>query len=161
VIVKLAPNVPSVTQIAHAVIEAGADALCAINTMPGLVIDAESGQPLLANISGGISGPALKPIAVKCVYDLHRAFPHVPIIGTGGVTTGKDAVEMIMAGATLVGVGSAIYYRGQHAISEIRAEFDHWLRQRGIKNLAEIRGSAHRAPIYSTVPTGAPIPHAH
>lgn len=161
VIVKLAPNVPSVTQIAHAVIEAGADALCAINTMPGLVIDVESGQPVLANISGGISGPALKPIALKCVYDLHRAFPHVPIIGTGGVTTGKDAVEMVMAGATLVGVGSAIYYRGQHAISEIRSEFDQWLRQHGIQDLAEIRGTAHRAPLYSTVPTGAPVPHAH
>ena len=161
VIVKLAPNVPSVTQIAHAVIEAGADALCAINTMPGMVIDVESGQPILANVSGGVSGPALKPIALKCVYDLHRAFPTVPIIGTGGVTNGRDALEMVMAGATLVGVGSAIYYRGPDTIRTIRAEFDQWLQQRSITDLAEIRGRAHRAPVYATVPTGAPIPHAH
>jgi dihydroorotate dehydrogenase (NAD+) catalytic subunit len=161
VIVKLAPNVPSVAQIAHAVIEAGADALCAINTMPGLILEVESGQPVLANISGGISGPALKPIALKCVYDLYRAFPHVPIIGTGGVTTGRDAVEMVMAGATLVGVGSAIYYRGPSAICEIRAELQEWLHAHGIQDLSEIRGRAHRAPLYPTVPTGAPIPHAH
>lgn len=161
VIVKLAPNVPSVTQIARAVIDAGADALCAINTMPGMIIDAESGQPLLANTSGGISGPALKPIALKCVYDLYRAFPNTPIIGTGGVTTGGDALEMIMAGATLVGVGSAIYYRGPNAICEIRTEFDAWLHSHNISDLAEIRGRAHRSPIYTSVPTGAPIPHAH
>jgi dihydroorotate dehydrogenase (NAD+) catalytic subunit len=161
VIVKLAPNVPSVTQIAHAVIEAGADALCAINTMPGLILDIESGQPILANTSGGISGPALKPIALKCVYDLHRAFPHVPLIGTGGVTNGRDALEMIMAGATLVGIGSAIYYRGPNAICDIRAEFNEWLHAHNVSNPAELRGRAHRAPTYASVPTGAPVPHAH
>jgi dihydroorotate dehydrogenase (NAD+) catalytic subunit len=161
VIVKLAPNVPSVTQIAHAVIEAGADALCAINTMPGLVLDVESGQPILQNISGGISGPALKPIALKCVYDLYRAFPNIPIIGTGGVTNGRDALEMVMAGATLVGIGSAIYYRGTDAICEVRNEFNTWLESHGISDLAEIRGRAHRPPIYASVPTGAPVPHAH
>ena len=161
VIVKLAPNVPSVTQIAHAVIEAGADALCAINTMPGLIIDIESGQPILQNISGGISGPALKPIALKCVYDLYRTFPKTPIIGTGGVTNGRDALEMVMAGATLVGVGSAIYYRGPNAICDIRQEFNQWLEARGITDLDEIRGQAHRSPTYASVPTGAPVPHAH
>jgi dihydroorotate dehydrogenase (NAD+) catalytic subunit len=161
VIIKLAPNVPSVTHIAHAVVEAGADALCAINTMPGLILDVESGQPILANISGGISGPALKPIALKCVYDLHRAFPHIPIIGTGGVTTGRDAIEMVMAGATLVGVGSAIYYRGSSAICDISAEFTEWLQSHHIEELAEIRGAAHRSRLYPAVPTGAPIPHAH
>lgn len=161
VIIKLAPNVPSVTQIAHAVLEAGADGLCAINTMPGLLLDLESGQPILANVSGGISGPALKPIALKCVYDLRRTFPHVPIIGTGGVTTGRDALEFITAGATLVGVGSAVYYRGPDAICEIRREMENWLADHAISNLAELRGRAHRAPIYPTVPTGAPVPHAH
>ena len=70
-IVKLAPNVPSIARIAHAVVEAGADALCAVNTMPGMLIDAESGQSILANRSGGLSGPALKPVALKCVYDIH------------------------------------------------------------------------------------------
>jgi dihydroorotate dehydrogenase (NAD+) catalytic subunit len=161
VIVKLAPNVPSLTQIAAAVIDAGADALCAINTMPGLLLDIESGQPILANQSGGISGPALKPIALKSVFDLYRAFPNVPIIGTGGVNTGRDAVEMIMAGATLVGIGSAIYYRGPQAIEAINGEYKEWLACHDIADLAEIRGRAHRAPFYATVPSGAPVPHAH
>jgi len=161
IIVKLAPNVPDITRIGRAVVAAGADALCAVNTMPGMVIDAESGQPILANRSGGLSGPALKPIALKCVYDLHRAFPDVPIIGTGGVVTGTDAVEMIMAGATLVGVGSAVYYRGPDAITAIRAELAAWLEGHTVADLAAIRGCAHREPIYTAVPTGAPIPAAH
>lgn len=160
VIVKLAPNVPSVARIAAAVVEAGADALCAINTMPGLVIDVASGQPILANRSGGLSGPALKPIALKCVYDLYRACPGVPIIGTGGVTTGVDALEMVMAGATAVCVGSAIYYRGADAISAILQEMDCWLNEHGIASLAEVRGLAHHEPHFAATPTGAPVPHA-
>ncbi|MCB0062021.1 MAG: dihydroorotate dehydrogenase [Caldilineaceae bacterium] len=159
VIVKLAPNVPNIGRIARAVVAAGADALCVINTMPGLLIDAESGQTILANRSGGISGPALKPIALKCVYDVYRACPDVPIIGTGGVTTGTDAVEMIMAGATLVGVGSAIYHRGADAIRLIKEELVDWLAVHQKADLAQIRGCAHREPQYSTQPTGAPIPH--
>jgi len=161
VIVKLAPNVPSIARIAHAVVEAGANALCAINTMPGMVIDAESGQPILANRSGGLSGPALKPIALKCVYDLHRACPETPIIGTGGVTTGIDAIEMIMAGATTVGVGSAIYYRGHDAITQIVAEMDAWAEAHHIANISTLRGAAHHEPHYDASPTGAPIPAAH
>ncbi len=160
VIVKLAPNVPSVARIALAVVDAGADALCAINTMPGLVIDAASGQTILANRSGGLSGPALKPIALKCVYDVYGACPGVPIIGTGGVTTGIDAIEMIMAGATAVGVGSAIYYRGADAIRTILDEMACWLEQQGIADLADVRGLAHREPLYAATPSGAPVPHA-
>ena len=161
IIVKLAPNVPSVARIAHAVVEAGADGLCAINTMPGMIIDAESGQPILANRSGGISGRALKPIALKCVYDIHRTCPDVPIIGTGGVITGLDAIEMLMAGATAVGVGSAIYYRGGDAIHEILTEIDDWLAAHDVANIGQICGQAHREPIYDSQPTGAPIPIAH
>lgn len=160
VIVKLAPNVPGIARIGRAVVDAGAAALCAVNTMPGMVIDAESGQPILANRSGGISGPALKPIALKVVYDLARACPGVPVIGTGGVTTGLDAVEMIMAGATVVGVGSAVYYRGSEAIAHIRAELEEWLDAHAT-TLDEIRGLAHREPIYPVAPTGAPVPAAH
>lgn len=159
IIVKLAPNVPDVARIGRAVVEAGADALCAINTMPGLIIDIASGQPVLANRSGGISGPALKPIALKCVYDLYHAMPEIPIIGTGGVTTGIDALEMIMAGATVVGVGSAIYYRGESAIPSILGEMNDWLTTHGVDDLASLRGRAHRAPLYSTVPSTAPVPH--
>ncbi len=160
VIVKLAPNVPSVARVARAVVEAGAAALCAVNTMPGMVIDAESGQPLLANRSGGLSGPALKPIALKAVYDVARACPGVPIVGTGGVTSGVDAVEMLMAGATLVGVGSAVYYRGPQAIEQIGQEMAAWLDAHAA-SLDEVRGLAHREPLYESAPTGAPVPLAH
>lgn len=161
VIVKLAPNVPSIARIARAVVAAGADALCVINTMPGLLIDAESGQAILANRSGGLSGPMLKPIALKCVYDVYRACPGVPIIGTGGVNSGQDVIEMIMAGATTVGIGSAIYYRGVTAISQIKQELIDWLDQHGVADLNTLRGLAHHEPIYATVPTGAPVPLAH
>ncbi len=161
IIVKLAPNVPSVARIASAALEAGADALCAVNTMPGLILDIESGQPILANRSGGLSGRALKPVALKCVYDLRRVFPRVPIIGTGGVTTGQDAVEMLMAGATAVGVGSAIYTRGPRAITLIRDELHDWLVAHGHASPDAVRGLAHREPTYDVVPLGAPVPVAH
>lgn len=161
VIVKLAPNVPSIARIARAVVAAGADALCVINTMPGLLIDTESGQAILANRSGGLSGPMLKPIALKCVYDVYRACPGIPIIGTGGVTNGQDVIEMIMAGATAVGIGSAIYYRGATAIADIKAEMCHWLVEHDIADLTTLRGLAHREPIYATMPTGAPVPTVH
>lgn len=161
IIVKLAPNVPSVARIAHAVVEAGADALCAINTMPGMVIDATSGEPVLSNRTGGISGPALKPIALKCVYDVRKACPHTPIIGTGGVLTGTDAVEMLMAGATVVGVGSAIHYRGPQAIQLIHAELGQWLACNGHRDMTAIQNLAHRERVFTSVPTGAPVPAAH
>ena len=161
IIVKLAPNVPSVARIARAVVDAGADALCAVNTMPGLILDIESGQPILANRSGGLSGPAIKPIALKCVYDVRRACPDVPIIGTGGVTTGADAIEMLMAGATAVGVGSAIYFRGPDAISDILAEMRTWLDEHGIEDVNSVRNRAHQEWRYETAPSGAPVPSAH
>lgn len=160
VIVKLAPNVANVARVAQAVVDAGAAALCAVNTMPGMVIDAESGQPILANRSGGISGQALKPIALKVVYDVAKACPGVPIIGTGGVSSGVDAVEMIMAGATTVGVGSAVYTRGAGAIAAIRDELAAWLAAHGA-SLADVRGLAHREPTFATRPSGAPVPTAH
>lgn len=161
VIVKLAPNVPSVARIAAAVVEAGADVICAINTMPGLILDPTSGQPILANRSGGLSGPALKPIALKCVYDIRRACPHTPIIGTGGVTCGRDAVEMLMAGANAVGVGSAVYYRGPQALTDIVAEIGAWLRDHGWDGAEAVQNLAHREPIFSTAPSPAPIPVTH
>jgi len=160
VIVKLAPNVPSIGRIAQAVVEAGADALCVINTMPGMIIDAESGQAVLANRSGGLSGPAIKPLALKCVYDARRACPSTPIIGTGGVTSGLDAVEMLMAGATAVGVGSAIYYRGPDAVTAIKDELAAWLDAHGC-GLDDIRSAVHRERIYAVSPSGAPVPVAH
>lgn len=160
VVVKLAPNVPSIGRIVRAVVAAGADALCVINTMPGMVIDAESGQTVLANRSGGLSGPAIKPVALKAVYDARRACPDVPIIGTGGVTTGLDAIEMLMAGATAVGVGSAVYYRGADAIAAIRNEMQRWLDDHNC-SLEQVRGAVHRERIYAVSPGSAPVPSAH
>ncbi len=141
--VKLSPNTPDLVEVARAVVSAGADALTAINTLgPGMVIDLESGRPILANRVGGISGPAIRPIAVRCVYDLARAVD-VPIIGVGGVVCGCDALEMIMAGATLVGVGSAVYWRGPEVFSAIRREMEVWMSEHRVGRLEEIRGRAH------------------
>ncbi len=140
--VKLAPNVPDIARIARAVVEAGADAITAVNTMPGMIIDAASGQPVLSNKVGGISGPALKPIALRAVYEIAQAAAGVPIIGTGGVVTGRDAAEMLMAGATVVGVGSAVWYRGVDAFRQINAELAALMAQHGCATVAALRGLA-------------------
>jgi dihydroorotate dehydrogenase (NAD+) catalytic subunit len=141
--VKLAPNVPNVARIAAAVVEAGADAITAINTMPGMLLDPTSGNPILRNSVGGISGPALKPIALRCVYEITRAVS-VPVIGTGGVTTGQDAAEMLMAGATVVGVGSAVYYRGVSALRDIGLELTEFMNQLGLESIKAMQGRSHR-----------------
>jgi dihydroorotate dehydrogenase (NAD+) catalytic subunit len=141
--IKLAPNVPDIGRIATAVVQAGADAITAVNTMPGMVIDPVSGRPILSNRVGGISGPALKPIALRCVYEIAQAV-EVPIIGTGGVTTGQDAAEMLMAGATVVGVGSAVYYRGVSALGQIGKELAQFMATYGIPSVAALRGRSLR-----------------
>ncbi len=157
-IVKLAPDVPNIGRIARAVVDAGADAICAINTMPGMLIDIESGQPILQNRRGGLSGPAIFPIALRAVYEIYQAAPDTPIIGTGGVTTGEDAVAMIMAGATLVGVGTAVHYRGPEALARIREELASWLEGHDHASPSAIFARAHREPRYDLTPTPAPAP---
>jgi dihydroorotate dehydrogenase (NAD+) catalytic subunit len=157
-IVKLAPNVPAIGRIARAVVDAGADAICAINTMPGMIIDIESGQPVLQNRSGGLSGPAILPIALRCVYEIHQAVPETPIFGVGGITFGKDAIAMLMAGATLVGVGSAMHYRGPQAVTQIQDEMAAWLKAHGHAFPADVVGLAHREVRYDLHPTPAPVP---
>jgi len=143
VTVKLSPNTPDLVAVARAVVDAGADALTAINTLgPGMVIDIESGHPILANRVGGVSGPAIRPIAVRCVYELAQAVD-VPIIGTGGVTGGRDAIEMIMAGATLVGVGSAVYWDGPGVLARIAREMNEWMQAHHVDSLTSLRGIAH------------------
>jgi dihydroorotate dehydrogenase (NAD+) catalytic subunit len=145
VAVKLSPNVPDIGAIAEAAAGAGADAITAVNTMPGMLVDAESGFPILANREGGISGPAVKPIALRCVYRIFERVS-VPIIGSGGVLTGTDAVEMVMAGATAVGIGSALHYRGMESFRIIAEEIRTWLADHGYTSLGDIRGMAHRCP---------------
>jgi dihydroorotate dehydrogenase (NAD+) catalytic subunit len=124
------------------VVEAGADALTAINTMPGMVIDAVSARPILSNRVGGISGPALKPIALRCVYEIAQVVS-VPIIGTGGVSTGQDAAEMLMAGASVVGVGSAVYWRGASALSQIGQELADFMTRHNLSSIETLRRRSH------------------
>lgn len=157
VIVKLAPNVPDIPSIARAVADAGADAICAINTMPGMVLDAESGLPVLANRTGGVSGAALHPIALHAVYHVAAAVD-LPIIGTGGVGSGEDALAMVSAGATAVGVGSAVYQEGPTVFARIAAELRDWLVAHD-ETLAGVRGRAHRRPEWLEPATPAPVPH--
>ena len=107
IFVKLTPNVTDITEIGRAAEKGGADAVVAINTVKGMAIDIESGKPILSNVFGGLSGGAIRPIAVKCVYDLYKTLD-IPIIGVGGVTSSEDALELIMAGAQAVQIGSAV-----------------------------------------------------
>lgn len=139
VIIKLSPNASNIAEIAKAAESAGADAICAVNTLSGMAIDVKMRRPILHNKQGGVSGPALFPVALKCVYDICSAVK-IPIIGTGGVTSGEDALAMIMAGATLVGVGSAVYYRGEDVFKKITDEMEKIMTDEGIKCLDEIRG---------------------
>jgi dihydroorotate dehydrogenase (NAD+) catalytic subunit len=107
-----------------------------------MVIDIESRQPVLAFKKGGLSGPMIKPVAVRCVYDIFRSVS-IPIIGLGGISTGEDAIEIIMAGATLVGIGTAVRYRGITVFDKVNKEIDQWLAAHGT-TMEEIRGAAHR-----------------
>ncbi|HLD78666.1 MAG TPA: dihydroorotate dehydrogenase, partial [archaeon] len=135
--VKLSPNVSDIAEIAVAVEEAGADAICAINTPKAMMIDIEARRPVLANKVGGLSGPAIYPIALRAVYDVRNAV-ELPIIGTGGVTTGSDAVAMMMAGATAVGVGSAIAFRDD-VFRRIAEEMRAFMREEGYGKLSELK----------------------
>ena len=138
--IKLAPNVPDIGRIAQAVVNEGANAITAINTMPAMLIDAYAGRPILKNRSGGLSGPALKPIALRCVAEI-ASMVSVPIIGTGGVSNGTDAIEMLMAGATLVGIGSA-YWQDKFIFHACINEMMDFLRKTHTSKLADLRGRA-------------------
>ncbi len=151
VIVKLSPNVTDIAAIAQAVEAAGADAIAAINTVAGMVIDIRARRPVLANLEGGLSGPAIKPIAVHAIYEIYEAVS-VPILGIGGVTTGEDALELMMAGATLVGVGSAAYWHGPEVLGVIAEEMHTFLVAEGISRVESVIGAAHPDNGVSTVP---------
>jgi len=139
--VKLTPNVSDITCVGTAAESGGADAVVAINTLKGMAIDIESGYPVLGNRSGGLSGKAVKPVAVKCVYDLYTAL-EIPIIGVGGVSSWQDAVEMMMAGASAVQIGSAVYDRID-IFSEISIGIEAFLQRKGYSNVKRLIGLSH------------------
>jgi dihydroorotate dehydrogenase (NAD+) catalytic subunit len=138
VIAKLSPNVYDIVAIAKAAKTAGADALCLINTVgPGMLIDTKMVKPVLFNKFGGLSGPCIKPIALKLIYQIYSAID-IPILGMGGVTTGEDAIQMLMAGANIVGVGTAVYKRGIEVFDKINIEIKEYMNQMGYANLQQI-----------------------
>ncbi len=142
VFAKLSADVTDIVAIARACVTAGADGLSMINTMLGMAIDGGTMRPVLASVTGGLSGPAIRPVAVRCVWQVREALPDVPIIGMGGVRTGKDALELIRVGAGMVAVGTAIFH-DPSACARILRELDDELAQRGIDRLTEVIGLAH------------------
>ena len=141
--VKLSPNVPNIGLIAKQAEANGADAITAVNTMgPGMLIDIYARRPILANKVGGVSGYALKPIAVRCVYDIYKAV-QIPIIATGGIANGKDALEMILAGGSLLGVGSAIAYHDMKCFDMITDKIREYMKEEGFNDISELVGLAH------------------
>ena len=143
VIVKLSPNVTDIAMIARAVEEAGADAVSLINTVLGMGIDIESCRPKLANIFGGLSGPAIKPIALRMVWQVADSVS-IPIIGIGGITTSEDALEFLLAGATAIQVGTANFINPQ-VTEEIIQGIEAYLEQKGIASVEELIGKAKRS----------------
>ncbi len=143
VIVKLSPNVTGMVEIAGAAEEAGADALTLINTVRAMAIDVETGVPVLGNRVGGLSGPAVKPLALRCVYDVYDRV-RVPIIGVGGITDWRDAVEFMLAGASAVQIGTAVATKGPRVFGVIARGIDDYLKRKGFKGVNDIVGLAHR-----------------
>jgi dihydroorotate dehydrogenase (NAD+) catalytic subunit len=140
VLVKLTPNTGEIVKIAMAVAEAGADAISLINTVRGMAIDVKTRRPLLGNKTGGLSGPAIKPIALAMVYEVAGAVD-LPIIGCGGITTGKDAIEFIMAGASAVQVGTASF-ANPRAPLDVLEGIEEFMQKEGIKDINELIGAA-------------------
>ena len=140
--VKLSPNTPDLVAIAGAAIEAGADALVLVNTVVGLAIDIEKRSATLGNGGGGVSGPGILPIALRAVFECHSAYPQTAIVGVGGISSGEDAVAMMMAGASAVEVGTATFANAR-APWMIQKQLEKWLKKHGISNVSEIIGAAH------------------
>ena len=143
IIAKLSPDVTNLPEIAKGVVDAGADALALINTVLGMVINLETMKPHLGGKTGGLSGPAIRPIAVRAIYQVHAAFPHIPILGMGGVASGRDALELILAGASGISVGTASFGNPTALIS-VQNELRDLLAARGFATLRQAIGYAHR-----------------
>lgn len=143
IIAKLSPDVTNIAQIATSVFNAGADAVALINTLLGMVINLETMKPQLGGKTGGLSGPAIRPIAVRAIYQVREALPKLPILGMGGVASGRDALELILAGASGVSVGTA-NFGNPSAVYEIQEELRKLLIDRGFRSLTDAVGYAHR-----------------
>ena len=161
--VKLTPNVTSIAAMARAAEDAGADGLTLINTFLSLAIDIKTRQPKIANITGGLSGPAIKPIAVRMVWEAAQAVK-IPILGAGGIRSGEDAVEFLMAGASAVQVGTASY-ADPRAVERVAEGLEHWCTRNGIAEVRSLTGSFQPQPasaampapgMVSSLPQGAP-----
>lgn len=143
IIVKLTPNVTDITEIAKAAEDAGADALTLINSVgPGLRIDYKTARPILNNVFGGIAGPMIKSIALKCVYKTYETVD-IPLFGVGGIRTYKDALEFLYAGASLLQIGTSIMYEGPEIFKNITHDLSNFLEENGYKNVEEIIGLSH------------------
>ncbi|MFZ4107515.1 MAG: dihydroorotate dehydrogenase [Candidatus Planktophila sp.] len=146
IIAKLSPDVTDLVHIARSVVDAGADAVALINTVLGMVINLDTMRPHLGGKTGGLSGPAIRPIAVRAIYQVHAALPNVPILGMGGVASGRDALEMIAAGASGVSIGTASF-GNPSAIPTIQNELKELLIAKGFTSLRDAIGFAHRTEI--------------
>ena len=136
---KLSPNVTNLTEIAGAALEAGAEALTLVNTVMGMAIDVETRRPRLGAGGGGLSGPAMRPVAVRAVHDVCAAFPAAAVVGVGGVATGEHAVELLMAGASAVQVGTATF-ADPRAVGRILGELERWCGRHGVERVADLVG---------------------
>jgi len=142
--VKLSPSIEAIGEVAKAAEFAGADIINMGNTVgPGMRIDINRAVPMLAFKIGGMSGPAIKPITIRSVYDLYKAVK-IPIIATGGIMTGEDVIEAIMAGATATGIGTGIYYRGITVFKKVCREIEEWLKKNKVNTLTSLKGIAHQ-----------------
>jgi dihydroorotate dehydrogenase (NAD+) catalytic subunit len=140
---KLSPDVTDIVSVARSVTDAGADGLSMINTLLGLVIDPDTMRPVLGGVTGGLSGPAIRPVALRCVWQVHQALPDVPILGMGGIASGLDALQFVLAGASAVSVGTAVFH-DPSAPARIHGELAEALADRGFARLADAVGYAHR-----------------
>ena len=143
VFVKLSPNLMNIVEIAKAAEKGNADGIVAINTVKAMKIDLDLKMPVLSNKIGGYSGKAIKPIGVRCVYEIFKNIK-IPIIGVGGITNGDDVLEYIMAGASAVQIGSGVYYREVDIFKKICKEIENWMKNNNYKNLSEVIGVAHK-----------------
>jgi len=142
VFVKLSPNLTNIVEIAQSAETGNADAIVAINTLKAMKIDIELKMPVLSNKIGGYSGNAIKPIGIRCVYEISKNVD-IPVIGVGGITTGEDAIEYFMAGASAIQIGSGIYYRGIDIFKTICDEIEIWMKKHRYNDLSAIIGVAH------------------